>query len=215
MYTVVKEVVPKTDFTIMSSLDNKLKSLKGKLTLQKKNKKPTTDLVNIINNPALNETCEFRSVEKMNKFFSATDRTGVPKKGRLVKKNLQTDGESDAKAKSKIVVENLSSIAETDTQSDIKDTKNNDKPQSENESKIEADVLIIEDEKEQNKGYSKVNESEGSDSQGKCTACGKSFSSQDMAAHLQSCLKARFQRGSRSGILLNCVFSNYIRRKFK
>ncbi|CAG2200533.1 RAB7A [Mytilus edulis] len=196
----------------MSTSGEISKSQKTKLSLQRKVIKPCTDLVDIIKQPSLNETCEFRSVEKMQKFFSSSESQSKEdgmRKGKSTRRNLINKNSAKApkneKSKKKVQIKTemlkdtessnavllnqpscstLNNKVTEDLEDTVKIENKIEKTKNQNEAD-ESNVIEIDCEEDDKPG-----------SKGKCLACGKDdIDSQDMATHLQTCLKSRFQRG--------------------
>lgn len=205
----------------MSTSGEISKSQKTKLSLQRKVIKPCTDLVDIIKQPSLNETCEFRSVEKMQKFFSSSESQSKEdgmRKGKSTRRNLINKNSAKApkneKSKKKVQIKTemlkdtestnavllnqpscstLNNKGTEDLEDTVKIENKIEKTKNQNEAD-ESNVIEIDCEEDDKPG-----------SKGKCLACGKDdIDSQDMATHLQTCLKSRFQRGkTQAGTSLN------------
>ncbi|XP_052103256.1 uncharacterized protein LOC127736710 [Mytilus californianus] len=194
----------------MTSSGEISKTQKTKLSLQRKVIKPCTDHVDIIKHASLNETCEFRSVEKMQKFFSSSEsqsKEDEMKKGKSTRRNLINKNSAKApkneksKKKVQIKTEMLKDTESTNavllnqpscstinkvTEDTTKIENTTDKTKNQNDTEADQHNVIEIDCEDDDKPGSK----------GRCLACGKDdLDSQDMATHLRTCLKSRFQRG--------------------
>lgn len=192
----------------MSASNENSRSHKSKLSLQKKFK---LDIPMVSNE--LNETSEFRSVEKMQKFVSGVIVPGRnTRKGKSTKRALIVDDKKYVKIKKEITSqkvegkceiiakeEKLNKINVESTCTIVDHTTRKELDIVLDEVKEESSSVHVEVTKDDVKNVIEIDCDEEDTIKGTCLACGVDYGSQEMQAHIQNCLKARFQRGSTKG----------------
>lgn len=197
----------------MSASNEKSRSHKSKISLQKKFK---LDIPMVSNQ--LNETSDFRSVGKMQKFVSGVTVPGRnTRKGKSTKRALVVDDKKNVKSQKEVTIQKVEGKCEIlakdvklnkiNVESAVVDCKTRKELETVlDEVKEENSSVNVEVTKEEVKDVIEIDCDE-EETKGTCLACGNDYGSQEMQAHVQICLKARFQRGSTKGmtILLFCL----------
>ena len=196
----------------MSASNENSRSYKSKLSLQKKFKLD----IPVVSNQ-LNETCDFRSVEKMQKFVSGVTVPGRnTRKGKSTKRALIVDDKKYAKSKKEMTSQKVEGKCEILAKEENLNKIKVESAVVDHKTRKEVDTVLDEVKEESSSVYEEVTNDDVKDvieidcdkeeTKGTCLACGDDYGSQEMQAHVQNCLKARFQRGGAKGTIILLYF---------
>jgi hypothetical protein len=196
----------------MSASNENSRSYKSKLSLQKKFKLD----IPVVSNQ-LNETSDFRSVEKMQKFVSGVTVPGRnTRKGKSTKRALIVDDKKYVKSKKEMTSQKVEGKCEILAKEEKLNKIKVESAVVDHKTRKELDTVLDEVKEESSSVYEEVTNDDVKDvieidcdeeeTKGTCLACGDDYGSQEMQAHVQNCLKARFQRGGAKGTIILLYF---------
>lgn len=196
----------------MSASNENSRSYKSKLSLQKKFKLD----IPVVSNQ-LNETSDFRSVEKMQKFVSGVTVPGRnTRKGKSTKRALIVDDKKYVKSKKEMTSQKVEGKCEILAKEEKLNKIKVESAVVDHKTRKELDTVLDEVKEESSSVYEEVTNDDVKDvieidcdeeeTKGTCLACGDDYGSKEMQAHVQNCLKARFQRGGAKGTIILLYF---------